>query len=58
MALNQSTCISQVIRYAANLKCGDVIAQGQVLAQAGTTGWSTGIHLHFETSLVHTGAAT
>ena len=43
---------------AAGLHCGDNVAQGQALATAGTTGWSTGVHLHFEVSPVHANAAT
>ncbi|MCE7891806.1 MAG: M23 family peptidase, partial [Sorangiineae bacterium PRO1] len=38
--------------------CGATVQQGQALAKAGTTGWSTGVHLHFQVSKVHTGAPT
>jgi len=40
------------------LSCGATVVRGQRLARSGTTGWSTGIHLHFQVSGVHAGAAT
>ncbi len=43
---------------AAGISCGATVQRGQPLARAGTTGWSTGIHLHFQVSGVHAGAAT
>ncbi len=38
--------------------CGATVTQGQELARAGTTGWSTANHLHYEVSKSHPGAAT
>ncbi len=43
---------------AQGLSCGSAVNQGQALANAGSTGWSTGTHLHFEVSKVHSGAKT
>jgi hypothetical protein len=43
---------------ATGVTCGARVVQGQRLATAGTTGWSYGVHLHFEVSRVHTGAPT
>ena len=36
--------------------CGQPIAQGQHLASAGSTGWSTGPHLHFQVNVVRPNA--
>ncbi|WP_299166336.1 M23 family metallopeptidase [uncultured Arthrobacter sp.] len=38
------------------VKAGDRVGAGQVIATVGTTGWSTGCHLHFET--IRNGAHT
>jgi hypothetical protein len=43
---------------AANVACGATVTRGQALATSGTTGWSTGIHLHFQVSKVHPNVAT
>lgn len=40
------------------ITCGAQVVQGQDLATAGTTGWSTGVHLHYQVSKVHNGAPT
>lgn len=42
----------------AGISCGATVQQGQSLAKAGTTGWSTGVHLHFQVSKNPAGAAT
>ncbi len=42
----------------AGITCGAHVTQGQALAVSGTTGHSTGIHLHFQVSKVHPGVAT
>ncbi len=43
---------------APGVTCGATVTRGQALARAGTTGWSTGLHLHFQVSGVHAGAPT
>jgi hypothetical protein len=40
------------------ITCGAAVTQGQDLAIAGTTGHSTGLHLHFQVNGVHAGAPT
>jgi murein DD-endopeptidase MepM/ murein hydrolase activator NlpD len=37
------------------VRCGQPVAQGQPLANAGATGWATGPHLHFQVNETHTG---
>jgi murein DD-endopeptidase MepM/ murein hydrolase activator NlpD len=43
---------------APGVTCGAKVVQGQPLAMAGTTGHSTGIHIHFQVSQVHKTAPT
>ena len=38
-----------------DVQCGAPVRQGQKLAAAGSTGWSTGPHLHFQVNVTHTG---
>ncbi len=35
-------------RFAAGIRKGSKIAQGEVIGYVGSTGWSTGPHLHYE----------
>lgn len=42
---NFTVIYNHIERYAA--RTGERVARGQVVAYAGTTGWSTGCHLHF-----------
>jgi murein DD-endopeptidase MepM/ murein hydrolase activator NlpD len=39
----------------ASIRCGAPVRQGQKLATAGSTGWATGPHLHFQVNAVHAG---
>lgn len=43
-----STLYAHQHKFAAGLKKGDSVAQGQLIGYVGSTGWSTGPHLHYE----------
>jgi murein DD-endopeptidase MepM/ murein hydrolase activator NlpD len=45
---NYSTAYAHMSRFAAGLKKGMKVSQGDVIGYVGTTGWSTGAHLHYE----------
>lgn len=38
-----------------SLACGAVVRQGQTLARAGSTGWSTATHLHYQVNTIPSG---
>ena len=43
-----STYYAHLSGYAPGLSSGQVVARGTTIAFEGSTGWSTGPHLHFE----------
>src|SRR3546814_442461 len=43
-----STLYAHQSRFAAGLKKGDSVSQGQLIGYVGSTGWATGPHLHYE----------
>jgi murein DD-endopeptidase MepM/ murein hydrolase activator NlpD len=45
---NYQTAYAHLSRFAAGLKKGDRIQQGDTIAYVGQTGWATGPHLHYE----------
>lgn len=45
---NYSTAYAHMSRFAPGIKRGMKVSQGQVIGYVGTTGWSTGPHLHYE----------
>ncbi|HEV7815112.1 MAG TPA: M23 family metallopeptidase, partial [Janthinobacterium sp.] len=45
---NYSTAYAHMSRFAAGLKKGMKVSQGDVIGYVGQTGWATGPHLHYE----------
>ncbi|MBC7415245.1 MAG: peptidoglycan DD-metalloendopeptidase family protein [Herminiimonas sp.] len=45
---NYSTAYAHMSHFGKNLRKGMKVAQGDVIGYVGTTGWSTGPHLHYE----------
>lgn len=45
---NYSTAYAHMSRFAKGIKKGTKVSQGDVIGYVGTTGWSTGAHLHYE----------
>lgn len=45
---NYSTAYAHMSRFAAHLHKGSKVSQGDVIGYVGSTGWSTGAHLHYE----------
>jgi murein DD-endopeptidase MepM/ murein hydrolase activator NlpD len=45
---NYSTAYAHMSRFTAGMRKGTKISQGQVIGYVGSTGWSTGAHLHYE----------
>lgn len=45
---NITTLFAHQSRFAKGLNRGDRVSQGEIIGYVGTTGWSTGPHLHYE----------
>lgn len=45
---NYSTAYAHMSRFAGGMRKGSKVSQGEVIGYVGTTGWSTGPHLHYE----------
>ncbi|MDR0774789.1 MAG: peptidoglycan DD-metalloendopeptidase family protein [Rickettsia sp.] len=48
---NLSTAYAHASNFAKNLKLGSIVKQGQVIAYVGSTGRTTGPHLHYEVKI-------
>lgn len=48
---NLSTAYAHASNFAKNLKVGSIVKQGQVIAFVGSTGRTTGAHLHYEVKI-------
>ncbi|QBE63055.1 M23 family metallopeptidase [Pseudoduganella lutea] len=45
---NYTTAYAHMSRFASGLKKGQKVRQGELIGYVGSTGWSTGAHLHYE----------
>jgi murein DD-endopeptidase MepM/ murein hydrolase activator NlpD len=45
---NYSTAYAHMSRFAKGIRKGSKVSQGDVIGYVGSTGWSTGAHLHYE----------
>ncbi|KFI07360.1 M23 family metallopeptidase [Massilia sp. BSC265] len=45
---NYSTAYAHMSRFAPGIRKGSKVSQGQIIGYVGSTGWSTGPHLHYE----------
>ncbi|WP_426194353.1 peptidoglycan DD-metalloendopeptidase family protein [Massilia sp. DWR3-1-1] len=45
---NYSTAYAHMSRFSSNLRKGAKVSQGDIIGYVGSTGWSTGAHLHYE----------
>ena len=45
---NYTTAYAHMSRFASGIRKGSKVRQGEVIGYVGSTGWSTGPHLHYE----------